>query len=151
MDHRNPFLHPCITVSKTVDYKNFFLLYCLLCPLSHFLVICYTDNYMYQSLTVISKYDLSVLGTTQFTICLSDQIKKALLSGIERFCCDYIYNVVYVRNHVSLQDGYRAGIDVGQEECVQEGFNAAFSQSSNLLFSIAELRGTVRLVLHYFF
>ncbi|XP_045168987.2 uncharacterized protein LOC123531799 isoform X2 [Mercenaria mercenaria] len=49
----------------------------------------------------------------------------------------------------NASDGYRAGIDVGQEECLQEGFNTSFTQSSKLLFAVSELRGIVSGKLSY--
>ncbi|XP_060590159.1 protein YAE1 homolog isoform X2 [Ruditapes philippinarum] len=49
----------------------------------------------------------------------------------------------------SYNDGYRAGIDVGQEESLQEGFNTTFKVSSQLLFSVAEIRGLVSGKLSY--
>lgn len=47
------------------------------------------------------------------------------------------------------KNGYREGLDAGQEESLQEGFNEAFQVSTRLLFRVAELRGHVSGKLSY--
>lgn len=43
-----------------------------------------------------------------------------------------------------FQDGFRTGIEAGQESSLQEGFDTGFGYSAHLLFLIASLRGKVK-------
>ena len=52
------------------------------------------------------------------------------------------------KRFIILQEGYREGLDAGQESTLQDGFNKGFALATSLLFNIAELRGEIRLVIN---
>jgi len=56
----------------------------------------------------------------------------------------YNHAFVFCFLFLSQQQGFRDGIQSGQEVKLQEGFNAGYRTASRVVFDVAKLRGEIR-------